>query len=48
MDDRLIILSCISLCFAINLWELLSDLTGKYRYDAAVVHLRESYREDKA
>lgn len=44
MDDRLIVLSCIYLCFAINLWELLSDLTGKYRYDAAVVHLRESYR----
>lgn len=47
MDDRLIILSCISLCFAINLWELISDLTGKYRCDAAVVHLRELYREDK-
>lgn len=44
MDDRLIVLSCIYLCFAINLWELLSDLTGKYRYDAAVAHLRESYR----
>ena len=47
MGDRLIVLSCIYLCFAINLCELLSDLTGKYRYDAAVAHLRESYREDK-